>query len=125
MNFDLIGRWMRCRPLMLTCICFVIGVIIGYMLGFSPLAWGGALLIALTALVLFRRGVLIFPAALLVGALMTACALIPPSVTPQEDVILTGRIVSEPYSKDHYARFLLEDVSADGRKLPTRVMLYL
>ncbi len=125
MSFDPIERWMRCRPLMLTCVCFVVGVVIGYMVGFSPLVWGGALLIALTALILFRKGVLLFSSSLLIGALITACALISPSVTPQEDVLLTGRIISEPYSRDNYARFLLEDVSADGVKLPTRVMLYL
>ncbi len=125
MSLDPIARWMRCRPLMLVCVCFVIGVIIAYTVGLPPLAWCGALLIALIALMLIRRGALVFPAALLIGALLTSCALINPIVTPQEDVLLTGRVVSEPYSRDNYARFLLEDVTADGEKLPTRVMLYL
>ena len=107
MSLDPIARWMRCRPLMLVCVCFVIGVIIAYTVGLPPLAWCGALLIALIVLMLIRRGALVFSAALLVGALLTSCALINPIVTPQEDVLLTGHVVSEPYSRNNYARFLL------------------
>lgn len=125
MAWDPIRKWIHRRPLMLFAACLVSGMAIGYQNAVSWPVWA-AVLALFAALGLLRKHIaFLFAAALPLGALMVTLALIKPVVAEQDDVLLTGRLVSEPVVTETYTRFLLDNVTADGEPLPTRVMAYL
>lgn len=125
MAWDPIRKWISRRPLLLLAACLTSGMVIGYQNSVHWLIWAAVLLLTAACGVWRKRSVFLFAAALPLGALMAALALIRPAVIEQDDVLLAGRLVSEPDVTETYTRFLLDDVTADGTPLPTRVMVYL
>lgn len=125
MAWDPIRKWIVRRPLMLFAACLVSGLTIGYQNAVVWPVWAAVLALTAALGLIRRRSVFLFAAALPLGALIVTLALIKPVVTEQEDILLTGRLVSEPVATETYTRFLLDDATADGQPLPTRVMAYL
>ena len=125
MAWDPIRRWITRRPLMLFAACLVSGMAVGYQNAVHWFVWSAALLLTAACGVWRRRSVFLFAAALPLGALIVTLALIKPALAEQDDVILTGRLASEPVVKEEYTRIILDHASADGQALSCRVMLYL
>ena len=123
--WDPIRKWIRRRPLTLFAACLVSGMAVGYQNAVSWIVWAAVLTLFSAAGLLRKRSVFLFAAALPLGALIVTLALIKPAVIEQDDVLLTGTLISEPVVKEEYTRIVLEDASADGESLPCRVMLYL
>lgn len=125
MDWDPIRKWIVRRPLMLFAACLIAGMAIGYQNAVLWPVWAAALAVTAVLGLIRRRSVFLFAAALPLGALIVTITLIKPAVIEQDDILLTGRLASEPVSKEEYTRIILEDASADGQMLPCRVMLYL
>lgn len=122
---DPVRKWITRRPLMLLAACLVSGMAIGYQNAVPWWAWLTVLLSVVVLGVFRRRAVFFFASALPLGALLVTLALIRPALAGQDDILLTGRIASEPTKREEYTRITLDSVCADGEALPTRVMLYL
>jgi len=125
MAWDPVRRWITRRPLMLFAACLVSGMAIGYQNAAAWWVWAVVLLPLATGGIISRRGVFAFASALPFGALLVTLALIRPAVVGQDDILLTGRIASEPTVREEYTRFTLDSACIGGEALPTRVMLYL
>ena len=125
MAWDPIRQWIHRRPVLLLAACLALGAVIGWQNAVPWWCWGIVLVSSAALGLLSRKSVFIFSSALPLGALLIALALLKPTIMPQDDVVLTGRLASEPDIREEYVRFLLDDVSADGEALPIRVMLYL
>ncbi len=125
MAWDPIRKWIHRRPLMLLAACLVSGVVIGLQNAVPWWIWAAVLAAAAVSGLRLRRSVFLFASALPLGALMISLALIKPAVLPQDDVVLTGRLVSEPTVKEEYTRVALDSAKANGTSIPCRVMLYL
>lgn len=125
MAWDPVRKWRKRRPLMLFAACLSAGMAIGYQNAVAWPFWAVGLAASAAFGVWRKRHIFVFSSALLLGALLITASLIKPAVSEQDDIILTGRLASEPTVKEEYTRITLESVCADGQPLPTRVMLYL
>jgi len=125
MAWDPIRKWIVRRPLMLFAVCLASGMAIGHQNAVSWLIWAAVLLLIALFGIRSKRSAFLFAAALPLGAMLVTLALIRPAVIEQDDVLLTGRLASEPVVREEYTRIVLENASADDQPLPGRVMLYL
>lgn len=125
MAWDPVRKWITRRPLMLFAACLTAGMAIGYQDAAAWYIWAAILLLTAAIGLLRRRSVFLFASALPLGAVIITLALIKPAVVAQDDVLLQGRIASEPAVREEYTRVTLEHPCSDGTALPSRVMLYL
>ncbi len=124
MAWDPIRKWMTRRPLMLFAACLTGGMTIGVQNAVPWPFWAIGLAVCAALGIVRKRGVFVFSAALMLGALLTTLALIRPPVAEANDITLQGRIASEPTVTDEYTRFTLTDASQSGQALSTDVLLY-
>lgn len=125
MSRDIVRRWRTRRPLTLFALCMTFGVMIGYQNAVSWWLWACGLAIVFAAGCISRRAVFIFSGAMLWGALAVSLSLVRPAVVAADGVYLTGTLSDEACNYDDYIRFPLEDVCANGERLPAKVMVYL
>lgn len=125
MAWDPVRKWMTRRPLMLFAACLTAGMAIGCQNAVAWPFWAVGLAVSAAFGFWRKRLVFVFSSALLLGALLVTVSLIKPAVSEQDNILLTGRLASEPTIKEEYTRITLESTCADGQPLPTRVMLYL
>ena len=125
MAWDVIRRWRKSRPLTLFALCLTIGLIIGHRNAVPWWLWAAALAGSATAGIIRRRSIFIFSGAMLLGALMVSLALIRPAVSEADNIQLTGTLSDEVRVYEEYIRFPLRNACADGKELPSRVMVYL
>ncbi len=118
-------RWLEKRPLVLFTLCFTIGVVIAHAApaGFW-IVWAVAIALVIGLMIAFRKRALVFSLAMLLGAFWLDLFMIKPDVSAAEDVLLTGVVNSEVAQGERSWRVRLDEVTLDGERCPTKVMLY-
>lgn len=132
-NYDIITRILRTRPLMAVSFAYLLGCIMGYVIGASAWLWLVCTVLFLLPLLFFRRRInylilAIVAAMLPFGALRFTLAWnATPIVESQKSVVLSGRIVSVPEYRSDSERTVcvLDDVAIDGKDQAYKLRLYL